>query len=673
MGVPAPIEGVDRVRNVALMGHSRAGKTTLAEAMLFASGALSRMGRVEDGNTVSDHDEEEHRHGYSISLALVTLDWDGHRLNLLDTPGYADFEGEVASAAFAADTAVILVDAVAGVEGGTEAAWRQAEIAAVPARFFVISRIDRENADFDRVLEQLRSRYGRTVAPIAIPGGESGVVSLLADVAAPAALEATFTAGREMLIEAIGETDDDLLARYLDGTPITGEELRAALARAVRQGNVTPVMLACALTSTGVAELLGELVALGARPTDRTYMGTNGDAVTVDEEGPFVARTFKTSSDPFVGHLSFVKVLSGRWSRGDHALNHRAHADERAAHLLVLRGREQFEVPELRAGEIGVIPKLGHTATGDVMTVPGGSAPELAPLPFPIPTYRSALHPRSRDDVDRMAQGLARMVEQDPTLRTESQPETGEVILLTLGDVHATIAAARLEREYGVGVDVTEPRVPYVETIRLPAQAEYRHKKQSGGRGQFGHVILRIEPLGRGAGFEFTEEVVGGDVPRQFIPAVEHGIVEALPEGPLAKSRLVDLKATLLGGSSHSVDSSEIAFKIAGAQALHQAVLAAEPVLLEPVMHLLVHAPGELVGDVTSEITGRRGNVLGMEPNGAGIVIDAVAPLAEVQRFGTQLRSLTHGRGTYTIEFDHYGEVPDHLQARLLEERASHP
>lgn len=659
----------EQIRNVALMGHSKSGKTSLCEAMVFASGATSRVGRVEDGNTVSDYDEQEHLHGYSIGTALVAIEWNGHRINLLDTPGYADFEGEVVSAAAAADAVVITVDAVSGIEGGTDAAWEQAEHAGVPARFFAIARIDRENADFHRVLGALRERFGSRVVPLALPGGE-GVTQVLSGDGS--GLSGPLAEAREMLTEAVAETDDELLEAYLDGQSIEAERLRVALCRAVHVGAVVPVLPVCATGGIGVKELMDSLVEFAPNPLGRAYPTEDGESLQVTSDGPLVARVFKTTVDPFIGHLSFVKVLSGRLTQGGHALNARGHADERTAHLYLMRGKEQIEVSELAAGDIGAIPKLMQTHTGDVLVGPGETARMLPPLPFPEPTYRSAIHPRSRDDVDKVSQALARIQEQDPTVRIERGEDSGEVILLTLGEVHAGIAAARLQRENGVTVDVTEPRVPYVETIRSQVQAEYRHKKQSGGRGQFGHVVIKVEPLARGAGFEFAEQVVGGNVPRQFIPAVEHGIVEALPTGPLAKSRLVDLKVTLLDGSSHSVDSSEIAFKIAAAQALHQAVLEAQPVLLEPVMRLRVVVPSDVMGAINGEITSRRGSVIGFEQDGEATTVEALAPLAEVQRFGPQLRSLTHGRGRFTLTFDHYAEVPPHVQERVLAEREAH-
>ncbi len=661
--------GTEKLRNVALMGHTKSGKTSLAEVMLLASGALTRGGRVEDGNTVSDFDDQEHQHGYSIYTSLLSLEWHDHRINLLDTPGYADFEGEVVSAGTAADTAVIAVDGASGIESGTEAAWEHAEACGVPARMFAVTRLDREHADFIGVVTALRSRYGGHVAALAIPDhGLTQVVSLLSSEA-PAGMEEEFAAAREQLLEAVAESDDTLLEHYLEGESIGAEELATAVRLAVVSGGLLPVVPVAATTMFGVEAFLDTLVDIAPAPQSRLELRTETGLVEAGAEGPLVTQVFKTVSDPFVGHLSLVRVLNGRILRGDHLKNWERGYEERAAHLFVLRGREQIEVPELNIGELGAIPKLMHTSTGDLLVAPGMERIERPPIAYPSPQYRSAIHLQRRDDTDKLTQAMAHLQEQDPTIRFERDAETAETVLYTQGDVQAGIISARLQREYGVTVVLDEPQVPFHETVRQSARADYRHKKQTGGRGQFGHIVIEVEPLPRAAGFEFHEKVVGGSVPRQYIPAVEQGIREALVAGPLMHAPLVDLRVTLLDGSSHPVDSSEMAFKLAAEQALHQAVMQADPVLLEPVMRIHARVPSEMMGDISGLLTSLRGHVVGFEPQGDATVVEALAPLAEVQRLGPQLRSLTHGRGRFTMTFDHHAEAPLTVQEHAVANR----
>ncbi|MPZ97736.1 MAG: elongation factor G [Dehalococcoidia bacterium] len=669
----------DRLRNVALMGHGSCGKSTLAEALLFASGALSRMGRVEDRNTVSDFDEQEHSHQYSISSSMIPIEWAGHRINLIDTPGYADFEGEVVSAAAAADAALIAVDAASGVESGTEVAWQLADEAGGLPRMLLVTRLDREFSDFRRVFDQLRDRFGTRLVPLALPIGEAqelaGVVDVLAGTAhrgaepceVPEEMADAVAEARELLVESVAESDDDLLGRYLEGETIGDDELTAALHAGVAEGTVVPVLPVCATRDIGLRTLLDEVVRLLPSPLGREHRCEDGGTIVTSAEGPFVAHVFKTTADPFVGHLSFMKVLSGQLTPDMHPHNPRSRQAERLGHLYVQRGKEQIEVPALVAGDIGVAAKLQATSTGDVLTAAAEATVALRPIPFPNSTYRSALHPHSKDDVDKLSSALHRITEQDPTIRVERDPDTHETVMTTLGEAQVTVAVARLAKVYGVAVDVEAPRVPYRETISAPVKAEYKHKKQSGGHGQYGHVVIELSPLDRGEGFKFEDRVSGGTVPRQFIPAVEKGIAETLPAGPLAHSPVVDLRVTLLDGSSHSVDSSEMAFKTAASQALKQGVLGAQPVLLEPVMRMRIRVPSASLGDVMSDVSTKRGHVHGVEADGDITVVEAEAPLAEVQRYANDLRALTGGRGRFDLEFDRYVEVPAHVQQGLLD------
>lgn len=666
----------DALRNVVLMGHGNSGKTTLSEALLHVSGAISRMGRVEDGNTVSDFDDEERRHGYSISSALIPVEWGSVKINLIDTPGYADFEGEVVAASHATEAAAITVDGTAGVEAGTETAWEHADRARLP-RMLLVTRLDREHASFDTVLASLRERFGPRCVPMAIPigaaGALEGAVDLLSRIArrgdaeseTPAEMAEAIAAARDMLFESVAETDDALLERYIEGGEISDEELTQALHNGFAEGVVFPVLPVCATREIGVRTLLDDIVRIFPSPLARKP--DEGSPRTADVNGPLVAHVFKTTADPFVGHLSFMKILSGRLTAQMQPYNPRARGTERLGHLYVQRGKEQIEVPALVAGDIGVAAKLQDTITGDVLGASAETVVEMPPLPLPLGTYRTALHPHSKEDVDKLSTALHRITEQDPTIRVERDTDTHEMIMTTLGEAQAAIAVAHLAKNFGVAVDATMPRVPYRETISASAKAEYRHKKQTGGHGQFGHVVIEIEPLERGSGFEFADSVTGGSVPRQFIPAVEKGIMESLPEGPLAHSPLVDLRVRLTDGSSHAVDSSEMAFKLAAAQALKQGVLDANPQLLEPVMRLRVRVPSEHVGDVMSDLSGRRGAVHGVEPDGAWNVIEADVPLAEVQRYGSDLRAITGGRGRFELSFARYVEVPAHVQQQVVQ------
>lgn len=668
----------EQLRNIVLMGHGGAGKTTLAEAMLFASGATSRMGSVDHGNTVSDFDEQEHLHRYSVQTAVVPVEWSGTRLNLLDAPGYPDFEAEVVSAAAAAEGALIAVDATAGPQAGTDTAWRLAQQAGL-ARGFVITRCDREQANFSTVVDALRAHFGTRVVAIAIPIGAAHDVSGIADVItgeasngpggaggrAPDDLSAALAAARDQLIEAVAETDDALLSKYLDGESIGDDELTAALAAATRNGALYPVMPTVATGGIGVHHLLERVIDLFPSPVGRARAIEGGEIVTGTDDR-LVVHVFKTTVDPFVGRLSYLKVLSGTLHADASPWNVEHHTAERLGHLYLARGKEQIAVPQLAAGDIGVAAKLAHTTTGDTLVSTEADAVRVPPLPFPVPTYRSALHPHSKDDVDKLSTALARITEQDPTVHVARDAETGELVLTTIADAQAALVAARLAKNFGVTVDIEVPRVPYRETITATTRSEFKHKKQTGGHGQYGHVVISLEPVARGEGFAFAEHVVGGTVPRQFIPAVEKGIAEALPTGPLAHAPIVDVRVTLLDGSAHAVDSSEMAFKIAAQQALKQGILDARPILLEPLMQLEIHVPSAYVGDVMSDLNTRRGHAAGIEANGETSIVRAEVPLAEVQRYAIELRALTHGRGSFTIEPSRYAEVPAHVQEQVL-------
>jgi elongation factor G len=684
---------VDHLRNVVLAGHGGHGKTTLAEAMLFAAGAINRLGRVDDGTTTSDYDPEETRRHISVQLSLLPLEWHGSKINLIDSPGYADFFGEVLEGLRVADGALLAFEAVSGVEVGAERVWRYVTDHGLP-RMLVIGKMDRENADFDRTLDQIRERFGKGVIPVQLPIGAEesfdGVVDLIAMKAyrgsngepedVPAALAAAAAAARESLVEAAAEGDDELLSKYLEGEPLTEDEVRAGLRQGVLNGTVTPVLCTAALANKAVRPLMNAIVDLLPSPSQRgpvTATAADGKKVELapTESAPPAALVFKSAADPYVGKLSYFRVYSGVLHSDSHVFNASRGHDERLGQLFVVRGKSQEPVVQLGPGEIGAVAKLQDTGIND--TLCSREKPvTLDRIEFPEPLVAMAVEPKTKADLDKLGSALARLVEEDPTLRVHKDPDTFETLIEGLGESHIDIAAERLHRKFAVDVNLSLPRVPFKETVTGSAKAEYKHKKQTGGHGQYGHVFLEIEPLPRGTGFEFAERVVGGAVPKNYIPAVEKGVREALPEGHLAGYPVVDVKVTLYDGSYHPVDSSEMAFKLAASQAFRKSMDQAHPVLLEPIVDLSVTVPEQYVGDVMGDLNTRRARVSGMFPDREMTVIQAQAPLAEVQRYATDLRSLTQGRGTYTMKFVQYEEVPTHIAQTIMagakKERTAH-
>jgi elongation factor G len=673
------------IRNVALAAHGGTGKTSLTEAIAFRAGAVNRLGRVDEGTTVSDFDPDEIKRKISVNVSLVPVEWQGKKINLIDTPGYADFVGEEKSGLRAADGAVILVDASAGVQVGTENAWRFADESNLPRLVFV-NRIDRENADFDAVVEALANRFGRKCAPIQIPIGAQdhfqGVVDLISlkaytgekdqEGAMPADLQQQAESYRERLIEAIAENDDDLLNKFLEGEELSEEELRSGLHSAVVSGSLVPVLVGSATKAIGVGPLLDVLTAALPSPTDASPIAARKQAGGEEEleassSGPLAALVFKTTADPYVGRLSYVRVYSGTLKSDSQIWNANKNQAERVGQVFHQHGKAQEPIPQLVAGDIGVIPKLSETGTGDTLCT-REHVVILEPPHFPSPAFAAAVTPKTKADADKVGSSLHRIEEEDPTLKVSRDHDTGELILSGLGESHVEVALEKMQRKFGVGVEMKTPRVPYKETITLTTNSEYRHKKQTGGAGQFGQVTLTLEPQPRGAGLEFSEKVVGGAVPREFFPAVEKGVREAASEGVIAHYPLVDVKVTLIDGKYHPVDSKAIAFEIAGMQAVKQGVQQAKPVLLEPIMRIEVRVPESFTGDVISDLNSKRAKVHGMTPEDGETVISAEAPQAEIQRYATDLRSLTQGRGSFTTEFDHYEEVPAHIAQKVIDE-----
>jgi elongation factor G len=674
----------EQIRNVVLLGHGATGKTSLAEAALFLSGGTTRLGKVDDGTTVSDFEPDEVKRKISLSLALIPCEWSGHKINVIDTPGYSDFVGEVRSGIRAADVGVVVVDAVSGVQVGTDMAWRNADQAALP-RVVFINRLDRENADFGQALASVQAAFGKKVAPLQLPIGAqdsfAGVVNLIerkaymGDKGAPADVPADMAdavaAAREQLVEAVAEADDDLLNKYLEGEELTPEELTSALRKGIASRVVFPVFAGSATKNVGVSKFLDALVADAPSPADvaprKAQAGGSEEELKADPSGPLAAQVFKTAADPFVGRLTYLRVVSGVLKGDSHAWNANQNADERVGQLIILRGKTQDHVPALAAGDIGAVAKLSSTVTGDTLCVKE-HALTLPPLEFPRPPFNVAVTPKGKADVDKLGPSLHRIAEEDPTLVVHRDETTGETIISGMGETHVDVAAEKMKRKFGVEVDLHPPKVPYRETVTTKVESEYIHKKQTGGHGQYARVAITVEP-NKGGGFEFVDKVVGGAVPRNYIPAVEKGVQEALGDGALAHFPMVDLRVTLFDGKEHPVDSSEMAFKLAGSQALKQGALKANPVLLEPVVSMSIRVPDGNTGDVMSDLNGKRAKVHGMSPEDGGTtVINAEAPLAEVLRYATDLRSITQGRGTFEMEFDHYEEVPAHIAQKVIAE-----
>ena len=668
------------IRNVALVGHGGAGKTTLAEALLHRAGAIDRLGRVDDGTTVCDHEPEEQRRHLSLSLAVAPFEWKGHKVNLVDTPGYADFVGEVRAALRVVDLAVFVVSAVDGVEVQTEAIWREAERLGLPRMIFV-NKLDRERASFTRTLDQLRDRFGAGIAPLELPIGEEaafhGVADLLTDTAylytdgkvatgpIPDEMEALEHQVHDNLVEGIVVADDALLEGYLDGQIPSFEQLEHTLAVGVDEASVFPVVCGSATAEVAIDRLADFICEIGPSPLDRPPVTvTAGDVevdVTPDETAEPLVTVFKTIADPYVGRITLFKVLSGTLHVDDHLVNPRSGADERLHGLALMRGKEQVPASEIPAGDLGAVAKLTDTVTGDTLAPKG--RPVVLPHPDePPPAYSVAVVPHTQADDDKLATALHRITDEDPSIHVSRNDETHQTLVSGAGDTHVAVTLERLERRFGVHVDTEDVRVAYRETISGTAEAEGKYKKQTGGHGQFGLAEIRVAPLDRGAGFEFVDKIVGGAIPRQFIPAVQKGVEEAMSHGGVFGYPVVDVQVSCLDGKYHSVDSSEMSFKMAGRLGFQAAIAKASPVLLEPISQLTVTVPSELQGDVLGDLNARRGRVQGTEAAGVGEHdIHALVPTAELLRYAIDLRSLTGGRGRFTVEPAHYDQLPAHL------------
>ena len=675
----------ENIRNVVMLSHSGAGKTSLSEAMLYNAGAITRLGRVDQGTTTSDYDPEEVRRKISLYLTILPCEWQGRKINIIDVPGYPDFVGEVRAAVRIADAAIFVVCAASGVEVGTELNWGYADEKKLSKIIFV-NKINRENADFFKTAGAIRTRFGNQCLPVTIPIGAQdkfeGIIDLITmksyrkdkegDV--PEALKAQAAEWREKLVESVAETDDQLVAKYLDGQAVTEEEIRKALRAAVIKGLIVPILVGSATENIAINTVLDAVCNYLPSPKDvGTYTAMNvqskqEESISANASGSLAALVFKTSADPYVGKLTYFRVYSGTVQSDSHVWNATKQAQERIGQLYMLRGKTQEPVANLVAGDIGAVAKLSSSATGD--TLANKDRPlTLAGVEVPNPCMSAAVLPKTKADLDKLGSSLARIAEEDPSLRVYRDPDTSEMVISGMGEAHLDIVAEKMQRKFGVGILVQTPKIAYKETITKPAKAEYKHKKQTGGHGQYGHVLLDLQPLPRGSGFQFENKSVGGSVPKNFVPAVEKGLNEAIPEGIQARYPIVDVKVSLYDGSYHPVDSSEMAFKIAASMALKKGLADGNPVLLEPIVKMKVTVPDNFTGDIMSDLNSKRGRVLGMNLQSGWSTIEATAPLSEVQRYAIDLRAITQGRGVFEIQPSHYEEVPSHVTQKIVAAR----
>ena len=675
------------IRNVALVGHSGSGKTQLASALLAVSGMVNRFGKVDEGTTVTDFDEEEVLRKHTLSASLAYMEWNRQKINLIDTPGIGNFLSDARAALHVVDAALVVVDAVAGVMVQTEKVWEAAAELALP-RLVVLNRLDRERASLERALRSLRESCGRTVIPIQLPIGEEknfkGVVDLItrkayvyqtdesgkyAEAAVPADMSTAVESAREALIEMVAENDEQLMEKFFDAGTLTDEELLAGLRNATLSAKVFPLVCTSALLNIGAQPLLDAIVTDLPSPLDRPFkaLDKNGDETTraADDKLPGSAFVWKTIADPFAGRITLFRVASGSLKADSNIYNKTRDAAERFGNLLLLQGKTQSSMPEIKAGDLGAVAKLKDTLTNDTL----GDKTDAIHFPaikFSEPVLSYAIEPKSRGDEDKISTAMHRLEEEDPSIRYSRDPQTKELLLSGQGQLHIEVTVAKLKRRFGVDVNLKPPRIPYRETIKSATEAHGRHKKQTGGHGQFGDCKIKVEPLPRGADFEFVDDIFGGAIPRQFVPAVEKGIQDARTRGYLAGYPMVDFRVTVFDGSYHDVDSNELSFKLAGSLAFKDAMTRARPTILEPVMNVEVYAPSDFAGDLMGDLNGRRGRIAGMDTRGAMTIIKAQVPMAEMLTYEQHLTSATGGRGSYHMEYSHYDEVPSHLQTKII-------
>ncbi len=680
---------IGKIRNVGVVGHGGVGKTSLVESMLFSAGAVTRLGKVDDGTTTTDFDPDEIKRKISLSTAVAYCDWKGHHITFVDTPGYGDFIADARAGLRVVEAALVVVDAVAGVQVQTEKVWKFATEYDLP-RAIVVNRLDRERADFYRTLDSLQRRLKGRIVPLMIPVGEEAGFKGYVDLGKMKAF--VYAEGgkstetdipgdhmdrakefREKLVEAAAETDDELLAKYLEEGSLDEDTMLKAMRRGITEGTIIPVLCAAATKSIGSHPLLEMIVKEFPSPADRPDVTATDlkarqtAALAADPGAPVTALVFKTLSDPHIGRLSLFRVYSGTVNADSTLLNAGRGAKERMGHISWLQGKTQKNVEALGPGEIGVVQKLKETLTGDTLCEEAHPF-ELPRIPFAEPTISFAIQPKTRGDEDKISNALSRLAEEDPTLHYHFDPETKQLLVSGVGSMHVEMSVERMKRKYNVDVTLLPPRIPYKETVKGRAETQGKYKKQTGGRGQYGDTWLRIEPVARGGGFHFVDGVVGGAVPRNFIPSVEKGVRDCMKKGILAGYPVVDLKVTLYDGSYHDVDSSDMAFQIAASMGLQKGFMEAHPILLEPIMHVEVTTPADHAGDVIGDLNSRRGRIVGMEPAGETAVVRASVPMSEMLTYEPSLRSMTGGRGGYSMEFSHYEEVPASLADKVVKE-----
>lgn len=674
------------IRNIVTGAHSGSGKTSLVEAMLYSMGVTNRLGTIEQGNTVSDYNEDEIERQISLNSSILHGPWKKHKINIIDTPGFMDFFGDVVASLYVADLVLVLISAASGVEVGTEMVWQEANKQKRP-RFLVINKLDRENVDFDKIVNEVKESFGSEVTVCQFPVETGPNFLKIVDVVRnkllvfpndksgkyteeeiPSDLKDKADSLRNELVESIAEIDESLMEKYFEAGELSEEEIHEGLKKAIRERLIFPIFCTSATNNVGVSSLLDAIVEFGPSPKDLgPIKSVDGEEREIDSNGPLTALVFKTIAEAHVGELSFVKVFSGTLKQGMDVQNSSQEMVERIGQMYFLNGKNKDSAESIIAGDIGALVKLKNTHTGDTL-VDKGSKFKLPKIEFPEPIIRIAIKAKAKGEEDKIANGLHALHEEDPTFLVKYDPELKQTIVSGQGEMHLDIILKRLKQRFGVDVDTEKPKIPYRETIRSKAEAQGKYKKQSGGRGQYGDCWLRLEPLPRGEEFEFVDAIVGGVIPGKFIPAVEKGVRETMAEGVLAGYPVVDVKVTVYDGSYHSVDSSEMAFKIAASMAFKKAFVEAKPVILEPIYDVEVRVPEEFMGDVMGDISSRRGKIQGMESDGRFQIIKAKVPEAELYKYSTALRSMTQGRGIHKRSFSHYEEVPPDIQQKIIEE-----